>query len=61
MINNSLFYSTVHDKMMDLSLTIIAEEAFFLGLPYSFSELDQKEKMALHEYVNVAVEQLFKC
>jgi len=58
MINNSLFYSTVHDKMMDLSLTIIAEEAFFLGLPYSFSELDQKEKMALHEYVNVAVEQL---
>ena len=58
MINRELFYSAAHNKMMDTALTVIAEEAFFSGLPYEFSELSKEEKLALHEYVSTAVEQL---
>lgn len=58
MINRELFYSAAHNKIMDIALTVIAEEAFFSGLPYEFSELEKKEKLALHEYVSTAVEQL---
>lgn len=58
MINTELFMSAMHNKIMNQALTIIAEEAFFLALPYSFSELKQEEKMALHNYVGTAIEQL---
>lgn len=56
MVNKELFTQKVKDKMMNKCLTIIAEEAFFRALPYSFADLSKEDKVSLHEYVGTAIE-----
>ena len=56
MVNKELFTQKVKDRMMNKCLTIIAEEAFFKALPYSFADLAKEDKITLHEYVGTAIE-----
>ena len=58
MINRNVVRSAVHDKMMNKTLTIIAEECFFGALPYNFNDLTEDEKLGLHGYVSQAIEHL---
>lgn len=56
LMNKEVLRSAIYQKMMNKALTMIAEEAFFLALPYSFAELSNEDKQGLHGYVTEAIE-----
>ena len=58
MINRELFRTAVYNKLIDQALTMIASEAFVIGLPFPIDKLNDEEIIGLEGVVGTAIANL---
>lgn len=58
MINRELFRTAVYNKLINQALTMIASEAFVIGLPFPIDKLNDEEIIGLEGVVGTAIANL---